>query len=199
MNYFNAEHGVAHVYRKNDGSKMPVSYPALYRYRGEELKHMNRYQYTALVKVESSEKDDSSRTVDRKTSGRKKSKPLMFADGLGIEKYNYQVLRTKQLTPKFIRKTPLPPRKMPQPPILDESDEESDEDYEDQMKQYKREHSAWKKKADKFAHFYLTMFRAEDKLYKKGQNNPYKYDYEAFVDFYEQLICKSYFYNYFNA
>ena len=190
FNFINAEHGVAHVYRKNDGSKMPVSYPALYRYRGEELKHMNRYQYTALVKVESSKEDDSSRTVDTKTSGRKKSKPFMFADGLGIEKYNYQVLRTKQLTPKFITSPPPLPKIEPQPPDL----EESDEDYEDQMKQYKREHSAWKKKADKFAHFYLTMFRAEDELYQKGQDNRYKYDYEAFVEFYEQLICKSYFY-----
>ena len=179
MNYYNAEFGVAPLYRKNDGSKIPVSYAALYRFRGEGLKHLNRYEYTALVRVES-----VGQTEGASGAGRKKCKPFAFAPGLGIEKYHHQVLRSKHMTPKFRGKPPPIPRACP----LEEQDMED----EDKVKHYQRKFAAWKKKADRFAHFYLLMFRAEDELYEKDQVNTYKYDYETFMDFYKHLTCKSY-------
>ena len=185
--YINAYHGTTSFYKMDDGSKLPVSFAALYRYRGKALKSLTRYEYTALVRVVETSSAETSDT----RCGRKKSRTYPFGAGLGIENTYHQVLRSKLLTPKFTSSPPSPPKKMPQLPILDESDEESDEGYNDQLKAYKREladwRKKWRKKADKFAHFYLTVFRPEDELYEKGQVCTYKYDYEAFLKYYNQL------------
>ena len=54
---------------------------------------------------------------------------------------------------------------------------------------YERDLVDWTNKANTFALFYLTMFRPETELYEKGQVNTYKYDYEAWEEFYNQLRC----------
>ena len=93
----------------NDKSKIPVSYAALYRYRGESLKHLNRYEYNALIRVE--KKGDNE---GPKKAGRKKNLSFQFAPGLDIEKNYHQVLNSKLLTPKFSRSPPSPPTIKPQ-------------------------------------------------------------------------------------
>ena len=65
--YINASFGSAPFYKTNDGTKQPVSYAALYRYRGEGLKYLSRYEYCALVKVVES-KDDSSSSPNTSSS-----------------------------------------------------------------------------------------------------------------------------------
>jgi len=176
FSHFNSSVGQGRIYEMNDGKKMPVSYAALYRYRGEELKNCSRYTYSACVNVVDIESNIS-------PSGRKKSKAFPFGAGLGIEKNYQQVLRLKQKIPKLTRSPPPPPQIKPQPPDLDESDVR----YEGQYKTYKSDLAAWRKKADRFARFYLTLFRPETELYEKGQINTYKYDYEAWEEFYNQL------------
>ena len=161
--HINASCGVTPLYRSNDGmSKIPVSYAALYRYRGRELAWMPRYLYYACVRVEISDTG-------------KCSKAVQFGEGLGIEKRYHQVLRFKQCTLRFTGSPPVLPEKMPE-------GEESDEGY-------RRKRRLWEKKANRFGMFYLLMFRAEDTLYEKGQLNTYKYDYDAFKEFYRGLLC----------
>jgi hypothetical protein len=138
--------------------------------------------YVALVKVVETESGDGSTSSG---GGRKKNKAYPFGAGIGIENNYHQVFRSKQLTPKFTRNPPPPPKRMPQPPLdLDESDA----GYEDQRETYEHELDTWRKKADRFAHFYLTMFRPEDTLYEKGQICAYKYNIEAFHEFYDELV-----------
>jgi len=176
LNYMNASFGGSFLFRKNDGSKQPVSPPAHYRYHGKELKHLNRYMYTALIKVESKSNSNN------KQGNRESNRQFEFSDGLGIEQYHCQVLRSKQCTPKFWSSPPAIPKAEPRP---------VGEDNNDNYKKYMRELSAWKEKANRFAHYYLTMFRSEDKLYASGQTNTYKYDYEAFTEFYEDLTIST--------
>ena len=108
--HINASCGVTPLYRSNDGmSKIPVSYAALYRYRGRELAWMPRYLYYACVRVETSDTG-------------KCSKAIQFGEGLGIEKRYHQVLRFKQCTLRFTGSPPVLPEKMPE-------GEESDEGY----------------------------------------------------------------------
>ena len=81
------------------------------------------------------------------------------------------------------RGPPALPKIKPEPPDLDESDKE----YNDQYQTYKSELAAWRKKADRFGHFYLTLFRPEDTLYEMGQICVYKYNWETFMEFVDQL------------
>ena len=179
--YINASCGSARLYTTNDnGTKQPVSYAALYRYRGEALKSLSRYEYCALIDVVESGKD-TIHSNDTSSRGRKTRDAYPFGVGLGIENNYHQVLKSKIHIPKLTLTPPSPPKKMPQP--LDESDDE----YNEQYQTYVRELAAWREKADKFAHFYLTLFRPEDTLYEKGQVCTYKYDWESFTEYYKQL------------
>ena len=184
--YINASCGSARLYTTNDnGTKQPVSYAALYRYRGEALKSLSRYEYCALIDVVESGKD-STNPNDTSSRGRKTRDAYPFGVGLGIDKKYHQVLKSKIHIPKLTLTPPSPPKKMPQP--LDESDDECNEQYQT----YVRELDNWRKKADKFAFFYLILFRPEDTLYEKGQVCTYKYDWESFAEYYEQLLESPY-------
>jgi len=164
--FINASCGSARLYTMNDGTKQPVSYAALYRYRGEGLKHLNRYEYTTCVRV-MEKKANNDDTLDISGVGRRKNKAYSFGTGLNIEKNYHQVLRSKQCIPKFTKSPPALPM--------------------DQSTMNEKELITWRRKADSFAHFYLAMFRPEDTLYEEGQTCDYEYNYEAFVEFYDQL------------
>ena len=185
--YINASCGSAPLYKMNDGSKQPVSYAALYRYRGKDMKDLNRYEYCAVVRV--ADRETADKSPKKSTAGlRQKSKAFEFGTGLGIEKNHHQVLRSKQCTPKFKRSPPAHPGPKPQPqsqPLVVESKTLVVES----KKKYESDLVSWRKRADRFARYYLIMFRPEDVLYEDGQVCSYAYNYETFVEFYEQLIC----------
>ena len=46
---------------------------------------------------------------------------------------------------------------------------------------------AWQKKADRFAEWYLIMFRPETSLYEEGQECTLDYSWDTFVEFVEGL------------
>ena len=171
--YFNSSFGFSPLYKMNDGKRRPVSYAALYRYRGKDLKHLNRYEYCFSVQVVETKESNT---------GKSPSKIFPFGKGLGIENNYHQVLRSKLKTPKFTRSPPPPPRVVPQQDF-----DESDDDYEDKKENYEYRRAKWREKADRFAHFYLTMFRAEDELYEQGQICTYNYNWETFSEFYHEL------------
>jgi len=183
--YVNASFGSAPFYKTNDGTKQPISYAALYRHRGKALKDLSRYEYCALVRVVESKDDSSSSPNTSSGHGRSKSTAFPFGPGLGIENNYHQILRSKQLTPKFTRSPPPPPKVKPQHQEPDQFDEAGE--YEDYVSKYEHELDNWRKKADKFAHFYLAMFRPEEELYERGQICRYKYNYEAFLEFYVRV------------
>ena len=42
---------------------------------------------------------------------------------------------------------------------------------------------SWRKKANRFARYYLVLFRPEERLYNNTQTNLYSYNWEAFVEY----------------
>ena len=158
------EYGKAKIYKMNDETLHAISYPELYRYRGEKLKDLNRLEYCSMVRVV---KD---RTTNAPTSGlgRKKNESFQFGKGLKIGSEYRQVLLSKQCTPKFFGKMPRHPGKEPSDPS---------------------QRDRWREQAEQFAFHYLTMFRPEDELYEAGQEWGSKKDYswEAFLEFESEL------------
>ena len=164
------DYGKAKIYKMGSDKMHAISYPELYRYRGEELKSLNRLEYCALVKVvaENKSRKNATTTTTPSRRGRKKNKAFHFGKGLRekIGSKYHQILLSKQCTPKFFGKMPRHPGKKP-----------SD------SSQLLR----WQKRAEQFAFHYLTMFRPEDKLYEAGQKCPYEYSWEAFLEFESEL------------
>jgi len=164
------DYGKAKIYKMGSDKMHAISYPELYRYRGEELKSLNRLEYCALVKVvaENKSRKNATTTTTPSRRGRKKNKAFHFGKGLRekIGSKYHQILLSKQCTPKFFGKMPSPPGKKPSDPS-----------------QLQR----WQKQAEQFAFHYLTMFRPEDKLYDAGQKFSYKYSWEAFLEFESEL------------
>ena len=111
----------------------------MYRYRGKELKMLSRLEYFCCVRVMEPRKDDGS--GEKKQQKRRQNGVYPFDKKLQIHTTHKQILRSKQVTLKFIRNPP------PHPGI--EPDKTKDPD------QYRR----WRKKADKFAAFYLILIR----------------------------------------
>lgn len=98
--HFNASFGFARYFKMNDGTKKPVSYAALYRHRGKELKHMSRYVYSACVDVV----ETSSAESNDIRSGRKKRRAFPFGEGLGFENNYHQVLRVSSVSRSLPKK-----------------------------------------------------------------------------------------------
>ena len=94
-------YGSSKIFNMGEGKFHVVSYPELYRYRGPELKNLNRLEYCALVGVTSSSEKDG----EDNSRGRKRNKKFEFGHGLkekiGLPKKNgsgpvfYQILRTQ--------------------------------------------------------------------------------------------------------
>ena len=156
-------YGAAALYKmgkKEDPQLYPVRYPELYRYRGKDLKYINRFEYEAVVVVMDGKVEG--RENERGPLGPKPVKPFHFGRGLrerigkeyylnkdqesaGECKWYFQALRMNQCTPRLSRSPPPAPGRKP----TDETEAE-----------------VWKKRADRFAFFYLLMFRPEERLYE---------------------------------
>ena len=158
----------APLYTMNDGKRRPVRHGEVYRHRGKELKHCSRYEYISIFRVQ--------RKDDKFSSNR--SGQHGFSGGLGMESNYHQVVRSRLCTLKYMRSPPPLPGRMVDAPS------DNKDDGRDHNKH--REHTDWKKKADKFGCHSLVMFRPEDKLHKGGQKNMYTYDWDTF----DKFLCE---------
>lgn len=137
--------------------KTLVPTSAYYGNRGQELKHLSRHEYRALIGV-----DKKKGTSPRRQSGagRPRSPGFEFADKFVLSSQYAQFLLSKQRTPILARQAPNHPGREPS-----------------QVKT--KEHKAWKDKADKYARFFLTEYRPEPVCFLPEHRNPYKYDWKA--------------------
>eukprot|EP00956_Cyclotella_meneghiniana_P034858 scaffold108916_cov39-Cyclotella_meneghiniana.AAC.1 len=156
-------YGSCPLYTVDDGKRIvPVPYPYLYANRGEQLKQLNRIEYYSVISVQKDRKETSELQEPhlQYKGGRKKSKRYRFSSALEIHANHHQALRSRQCTPNFFRNTPPHPGKEPIVGVNDVTEAD-----------VKR----WRKKADKFAEFYLMLFRPETDLYSSSQINNYSY------------------------
>lgn len=158
------------VMRQDDTGKLEffeiIPYAKQYRYRGKDLKDLSRLEYFCCVTVRKPKQEVQ--LEPGQTQRRQRNNSFKFDGTLKISESHMQILRSKQCTLKFIRNPPGHPGPKPDP------------DDKAGLK-------SWKRKADKFAAFYLILLRPEDKLYGKDQTFRYKYDWDAFVEFVEQI------------
>ena len=159
---------------KDDGETDYVEalpYAKMYRFRGEELSGMSRYEYFSAVKLVKAPK--SSNEGGKKGSrGRKKNSTYELENPDIDIRFDYvQVLRSKQCTLKLVSNPP------PFPGLKPADNEGA------------KIQKAWRKKANRFSLFYLLLFRPETKLYSSAQTVKDTYDYEwpQFLDFVRYL------------
>ena len=176
---------------KVDGEErmIPIPYPDFYRYRGKDLQMLSRYEYCTQVKIEKKTKDSDQEDTcstgghgdvqsregegQRHCSaqrGRKKSKSFEFGDGCKLKASHVQRLRVKLCTLKLYSNPPPHPGSRPRKEVGTEA-----------------RYIQWKKKADRYAFFFLTLFRPEGDLYDKWETNVLCYDWDTFVTFYNGL------------
>jgi len=112
------DYGKAKIFKMGGDKMHAISYPELYRYRGEELKSLNRLEYCALVKVVENKSRNNATTNTPSRRGRKKNRAFHFGKGLRekIGSKYHQILLSKQCTPKFFGKMPRHPGKKPSDP-----------------------------------------------------------------------------------
>jgi len=166
--FYNSAYGSYPLYKGNDNQLIPVPYPLLYRCRGEELKELNRYEYFSSVEIIRNKKVTATQHNTQNTNaGRKESSHYLFSDDFPLYDSHHQIIRSKQCTLKLYANPPSPPGK---PPSEDSPD-------------YKQ----WKKKADIYAKYLLILFRSEQTLYNQSITNHLKYDWEAYVQFVDDL------------
>jgi hypothetical protein len=74
MRFYAEAYGSCKFYQIDDGTRIvPISYPHLYRYRGKELKNLNRIEYFSILEVQAdrSEKNDEELPHTQYTPGQK--------------------------------------------------------------------------------------------------------------------------------
>ena len=157
LDHNKGDHGAMKFYTMKDDIIHAISYPELYRHRGDALKGMNRLEYCALVKVV--------KKVGR-SIGRGCNTAFPFGKGLKIGTEYCQILRSKQCTPQLFQKMPDHPGIKPLDP---------------------RRRRKWQMRADTFAFHYLTMFRPEVELYEAKKSYQYAYSWKALIDFETEL------------
>ena len=139
-------------------------FPAHYRYRGEALRGLNRFEYSANVMVEKKLQIN----YDESHRGRDVNRRYDFGKGHLLQATHTQVIRSKQTIAITCGKSPKPPGKEPT----------------DRNLWHK-----WKRNADRFAYCYLALFRPEYDLYEDGQDPTLlKYDWETFQQWIDFLI-----------
>ena len=140
--------------------RIPIPYPDLFRYRGKELRMLNRMEYACLVNIV---KDECSKTEQNETHsipGRPKNPRFQFGEGIAIKGHFAQTLRSKQATLRQIGKPPTKPKTMP-------------------SIQNKKKYDTWKKHADRFGEFWLSFLRPEPHNYDRTSTNKLSYNYET--------------------
>ena len=145
----------------------------LYRYRGKRLKSLNRLEYCSCVRVVKDPEYQIKESNKTTHQGRINNKQFRFSEGIEISANHHQIMRSKSCTPKLFKSPP------PHPGLQPETDDDESE-----------EAKKWRKKADKFACYYLTMFQPEPELCDETLLAPEKcprYDWHAFELFVKDL------------
>ena len=119
------------------------------------------------IKKNPTPKDPSSNKEKKK--GKKRGRPTNnvfdFGNGIPLQGFYHQALRSKHPTTRYIGRLPSIPTQFEAPSI--EEDPEA--------------HRSWMKKANKFSFFWLTTLRAEVDRYNKDSTIRYNYDWSTFV------------------
>ena len=168
--------GPGTVYTTREDVHHSITYPEKYFNRGEELKELTLDEYLRLVRIERIKDEDEDEEDDEKAPkkpgkrGRKSNGRFRFADGFALKHSHVQVLRSKHCTLKFSTSPPRHPG--PEPPANEE-----------------KKHEAWRKRANAYAFYYLTLFRPERNNFQaaKQWSNEEKYDWETFKEHIKKL------------
>ena len=148
------------MYKVDEGERLvAIPNPLLYRCRGKALRNMNRYEYFSCVRVV---KDRINWNSDEPKT--RQSTQFRFTTSIEIHASHHQILRSKQCTIKLFKNPPPHPGKRPDTTNA-------------------KELARWEQRADKFACYYLVLFREESDLYDANQENHYEYNWNAFEEF----------------
>jgi hypothetical protein len=107
-----------------------------------------------------------------KTSSANRSKRFPFSTSFEAAANYEQVLMKKQKTIIVVRKPPKHPGKEP-------------------ITSKGKTYDQWKIEADKYARFYLTLFRPECDCFSSSEQNVYSYDWSALRNFVDELMSDS--------
>ena len=170
----NNDYGSCPFYKTEDGQGLePVPWPVLYRFRGIHLRDLNRWEYWCLVRVVKTTTETYDGAASNKPKrGRPSSRRFEFGgspNDIPILHSHHQILRSKQCTLKFLQNPPCHPGPCP-PPEAPQAEQDK-----------------WVRRANRFAQYFLVLFRPESELYTNGQSNKYKYDWKTFVKFTQSL------------
>jgi hypothetical protein len=143
--------------------KQAIPLVANYSNRGSGLAKLSRSEYDALIQIK------PRRSSLQTSSFHIRSKQFLFYEGFSPHGNYAQFLRAKQRTLIYYAKGPRHPGKQPHTEIT--------------SKQYKN----WKRKADKFASFYLIAFRPEPECFNGNHHNALTYDWNALQQWIIQL------------
>lgn len=165
--------GPGTVYTTNEEVHHSVTYPEKYFNRGEGLKDLTLDEYLRLVRIErirGEDKDEDKQPNAPIKRGRKSNGRFPFAEGFDLKESHIQVLRSKHCTLKFFKGPPGHPG--PEPPA-----------------NKSKKHESWRKQANKYGLYYLTLFRPEKRNFggKTFLGNREQYDWEAFVGYVRML------------
>ena len=138
---------------------MPVAFN--YRNRGEALKKLSRYEYDALVIIKC--------IKTNKQLSNARSKQFSFPPSYELAASHAQFLRAKHRTMIFHGRSPDYPGKPPRVPSTSQ-----------RMK-------SWKKKADRFARYYLAAFRPEEDAFVAGQRTNLGYKWDDLLQWVDKL------------
>jgi hypothetical protein len=142
---------------EDGGTSIPVPYPVHYKHRGKELGLMNRHEYAILVKVKIL---PSTKKEDTETWGRCKSRRYPLGEGHVLRATHNQLIKSKIPTLICCGKVPRYPGVLPQAASG-------------------KKKRAWSERANKFARYYLTLFRPETELYDNTSENTLSYNWPA--------------------
>ena len=151
------------VDQQQSKKKVAVPYTYHYRFRGELLKHLNRFEYQALVIICDRDKKKDPDTPRLTNMGRPKTPVFPFGTGHPLQGSHVQCLRSKQTTLICSGKAPKPPGNKPADDVSTKARER------------------WQVKASAFAKYYLVMFRVLDSVYDSTCSDTADYDWDTFT------------------
>ena len=146
-----------------DGTKVPVPQAMHWRFRGEALRHLTRYEYAGLVKIV--KRKTSTKPKKKKKNNREKSPLFLFGEGHPLQQTHAQILRSKQTVVITCNRPPRKPGPRPSPDLPNATEKQK----------------RWRARANSYAKYALVLFRPEPDLYdcKSPKPSPKDYTWDA--------------------